>query len=195
VANLTLIHNPTFVWPNGYLLDADKDGFLSASDPDHILTESYEPNDYSLLASAGPYSLMPGETQTVCFGIVAGASLLELEQNVDTCHLIAERGIVTAPDPDRATGSQRLLPNRPNPFASSTTIRFELAKEQAIRLALYDVVGRRIRLLAEGRSSAGMHTLRWDGRDQAGRGVAAGIYFVRLRTEGRSESRRILLMR
>ncbi|MFN8179747.1 MAG: FlgD immunoglobulin-like domain containing protein [bacterium] len=80
---------------------------------------------------------------------------------------------------------------RPNPSAGETRLAFALPKESRVRLAVYDVVGRRVReLLAETRS-AGRHEVTWDGRDSAGHAVAAGVYFARLSAAGETQATRI----
>jgi hypothetical protein len=68
----------------------------------------------------------------------------------------------------------------PNPFNPATTLRFALAAEHPVRLALYDARGRCIRTLIDGPRPAGNHAVRWDGRDDGGRTVAAGTYLARL---------------
>lgn len=75
-----------------------------------------------------------------------------------------------------------LAPPSPNPFRGSAALRFGLARAGEVRLELFDVGGRRVRMLAEGVRSAGSHMVPWDGRDDGGRPVGAGIYFVRLVT-------------
>jgi hypothetical protein len=68
----------------------------------------------------------------------------------------------------------------PNPFADGTRIRFSQAQAGATRLSVVDVAGRTLRTLLDGTSPAGSHTVRWDGRDDQGRAVASGVYFVHL---------------
>jgi PKD repeat protein len=72
--------------------------------------------------------------------------------------------------------------NYPNPFNPSTTIRFELAHGTDATLEIFDVRGRRVRTLVNGRQPAGEISVVWDGRDDRGLSVATGVYFVRLRT-------------
>jgi flagellar hook assembly protein FlgD len=55
-----------------------------------------------------------------------------------------------------------------------------------------DVTGRRVRRLASGLQDAGLREVTWDARDEGGRSVSAGVYFVRLRGEGLEASRKIL---
>lgn len=73
-----------------------------------------------------------------------------------------------------------LVPNRPNPFTSATTVVYELPRETTVRLAVFDLAGRAVRVLDRGMRPAGVHPVRWDGRDTAGREVPAGLYLVRL---------------
>jgi hypothetical protein len=83
----------------------------------------------------------------------------------------------------------------PNPARGGTNLRFALPRETRVSVALYDQQGRRVRVLLQGAAPAGEHALAWDGRDDAGRPVASGIYFVRLGAEGRTLTRRIVAIR
>ncbi|GAB4371807.1 MAG: hypothetical protein Kow0042_14780 [Calditrichia bacterium] len=76
----------------------------------------------------------------------------------------------------------RLLQNYPNPFNPITIIGFDLPEDSNIKLEIYDITGRRIRILAEGRYPAGSHRVVWDGRDDAGNAAASGVYVYRLST-------------
>ncbi len=83
----------------------------------------------------------------------------------------------------------------PNPFAGSTTIQVGLAETGQVRLAVYDLLGRRVAVLMEGQRPAGRYTVRWDGRDEAGRPVAAGLYLYRLETGQVVLTRPLVLVR
>jgi hypothetical protein len=72
----------------------------------------------------------------------------------------------------------------PNPLADRTTIAFELARPSRARLAVYDVGGRLVRLLLDAERAAGRHVAAWDARDDRGRSVGSGVYFVRLHVPG-----------
>lgn len=80
----------------------------------------------------------------------------------------------------------RLLGARPNPIAGSAHFDFELPGLTRARLELFDLGGRRIRDLADGWFAAGRTSVRWDGLDDSGRRPAAGTYWARLTSEGRS---------
>ncbi len=88
-----------------------------------------------------------------------------------------------------------LAPATPNPFRAVTQLAFALPDASNIKLAIYDVAGRQVAVLAKGRHAAGRHVVQWAGRNEAGTRVAAGVYFATLEGAGRSVTRRILLLR
>lgn len=83
----------------------------------------------------------------------------------------------------------------PNPASESTRLQFDLPSAADVRLEIYDVAGRRARLLAAGRLAAGPHAIQWDGRRQDGRRAESGVYFVRLEVDGRAAAARVALVR
>ena len=74
----------------------------------------------------------------------------------------------------------RLHAPQPNPFNPTTTIRFSLPEATRVRLAVYDLAGRRVVTLADGHYGAGEFRQVWNGKDSAGRDVSSGVYFARL---------------
>jgi len=88
-----------------------------------------------------------------------------------------------------------LCQNTPNPFNPTTTIRFSLPEAGAVRLVIYSTNGQVVRTLVDGRAAAGTHTVRWDGRDDAGQLAASGVYLYRLTGKGGSLVRRMVLVR
>lgn len=97
--------------------------------------------------------------------------------------------------PEGAALPAALDPPSPNPFAGATQVRFALGAAAEVRLGVFDVAGRRIATLADGRLAAGAHVATWSGRDFDGRSVAPGVYLVRLETGGRAFTRRVALVR
>ena len=85
--------------------------------------------------------------------------------------------------------------NFPNPFNPGTTILFELPRQSAARVTLYDAQGRQVRTLVDGQFEAGPHQVVWDGQDNAGRAVASGAYFYALETPDGASTRRLVLIR
>ena len=104
-------------------------------------------------------------------------------------------GTTTLGVDDALPGQLAFEPNRPNPFVSGTTLAYTLPAAGRVRLAVYDVRGRRAATLLDGAQPAGRHTLRWEGRDDAGGALAPGAYFARIEFAGRSEVRKVVLMK
>ena len=88
-----------------------------------------------------------------------------------------------------------LMGNFPNPFNAGTAIRFRLAEAGTVVLSVYDAQGRRVRRLWQGPLAAGTHHLSWDGRDEAGRAVATGVYVSHLATRDQAQAHKMLLLR
>lgn len=89
-----------------------------------------------------------------------------------------------------------LSQNYPNPFNPTTTIDFTVESRARVDLSVFDVAGRRIRILASGiHSPARVHRVHWNGRDDAGQPVASGVYFCRLVTEGFTQTRKMILLK
>jgi hypothetical protein len=88
-----------------------------------------------------------------------------------------------------------LVPSRPNPFTTGTTIGFHLPVACGVRLDVFDTEGKVVRLLLEEEYPAGLHSLVWDGENDAGTVAGPGIYFVRLRAGTFSATCKTLRMR
>jgi hypothetical protein len=70
----------------------------------------------------------------------------------------------------------RLLPNAPNPFNPTTAFEVRLGKPARVAVRLYDIQGRLVRSLRTPALEPGTHSVVWDGRDESGRSVPAGVY-------------------
>jgi len=99
------------------------------------------------------------------------------------------------PDGD-AQERHGLRQNVPNPFNPETTIRYEVpAGGGHVEVQIVDVSGRLVRTLVDGSQTEGPKSIDWDGRDDAGRQVATGVYFYRLVAPGIEESKKMLLLK
>jgi flagellar hook assembly protein FlgD len=83
----------------------------------------------------------------------------------------------------------------PNPFDRSTTVVFALAQTGPASVRVFDVAGRNVRTLVSGVQPAGERVLAWDGRDDQGGRLGAGVYMLRLEAGGHSETRSVRLVR
>ncbi len=89
--------------------------------------------------------------------------------------------IISRTDDERPI-SRNMLFNHPNPFNPSTTIAFSLAVSGKTVLSIYSVTGQRVHTMVLGNLHAGEHSVVWDGTDDSGRRVSAGVYLSRLQT-------------
>jgi len=89
----------------------------------------------------------------------------------------------------------RLLGNSPDPFRRETTVAYELGALTRVRVSIYDVAGRLVRVVVDGRMPAGRHSVRWDGTDTGGARVAPGVYFCRLDSALGPAAEKMVLLR
>jgi predicted GH43/DUF377 family glycosyl hydrolase len=120
---------------------------------------------------------------------------------------IFRTGHATSPDVTSVGGGQdalaidhvrrfALLQNQPNPFNPRTVIPYHLLESAPVSLQVFDVAGRLVRrLLDDDAVGAGTHAVPWDGRDDTGRPVSAGVYFYRLAVAGSVETRRMTMIK
>ena len=107
-------------------------------------------------------------------------------------------GGVNAQRGDRVTPEIAVEPTlslAPNPFNPATTIVFSLPQTQHLRVEVYELNGRRVAVLADGVFPAGPSQIIWQGRDDGGRNMASGVYFVRLTGPGVELSQRAVLLK
>jgi hypothetical protein len=91
---------------------------------------------------------------------------------------------VSAPLTSGPAADERALAH-PNPFRTRSDVRFSLPGPETVDVTVFDVSGRLLRNLHSGRLDSGVHDVSWDGRDRAGRRVAGGVYYVRVRSATR----------
>jgi hypothetical protein len=128
-------------------------------------------------------------------GLPAGATLAYSYAVLRGGVEIARSPAVTVELPGAGAVATRLLPNRPNPFNPETEVRFALARAGRVRLEVFDAAGRRVAVLADEVREAGEHQVAWRGRDQGGRTVPSGAYYVRLEADGGRDTRKIMLLK
>jgi hypothetical protein len=88
-----------------------------------------------------------------------------------------------------------LHPNYPNPFNPVTTIRYDLPEPARVRIVVYDLLGRQVKTLLNGARETGYWTVRWDGTDDQGQAVGAGVYLYRIETERFTQTRKMILLK
>jgi hypothetical protein len=140
------------------------------------LTRYSQEKDTSLLVD----SLEPGTTYfwKVLAKNIAGDSLWSSETNA---FFVAQDAVSGLESEERENpAGYALRSNYPNPFNAETVIRFDLASSGFAEIGVYDVRGRRVRMLSNEMRNAGSHSVRWDGKDAFGNAVPSGIYICRM---------------
>ena len=86
----------------------------------------------------------------------------------------------------------RLGDSYPNPFNPAVVLPLDLTKDAAgVSLTVYDVLGRRVRQVWQGSLGAGSHRFAWDGRDEVGKAVAAGVYIYQVEVDGQVQAKKM----
>ncbi len=173
---------------SGALLDAQgRAGLVLSSGPGDV--------DAALLG-AGPGIAGSGELARVTFRVKsagdANLALAGVSARDVANHPVPLAGVDAGAVADARTGLGFLFPN---PFHEAIEIRLSLRRDGPAKLAVYDVAGRKVRVLLQGVQPAGARTVSWDGRDDAGLKLASGAYLVRLEAAGRNETRTVRLVR
>lgn len=83
----------------------------------------------------------------------------------------------------------------PNPFNPETTVSFSLKQDGRTEIHVYNILGQKIRTLVDGSLKAGNHTIRWNGKDDNGRGVSSGIYFLKMSAGTYKATSKLVLMK
>jgi hypothetical protein len=166
------------------------------------------PGDWACALAYDPQAqmlYMAGYSSTRLFAITFGpsganATLVRTLQDVGyvTGGLIDGMGWVAPEDPTdvgRVEASATSLACWPNPSAGEIWMRFESPRSGEISLSVWDLAGRRVRMLPTESAGHGPQLMRWDGRDDAGERAAAGVYLVRLTAGGWGTTARVTLIR
>jgi len=152
--------------------------------------------DYRVLQSVGPFSVRAGDSVKIVVGLVAGGNLTELQVNADAMKELYDSGYVPGVE---ETGSEpagcrfELEPARPSVARGGAVIRHQIPAEGHVSLSVYDLSGALVRTLISAPMQPGRHSVRWDGTDSRGHELPAGIYVVRLWSDGRSVTRKLVL--
>jgi hypothetical protein len=88
-----------------------------------------------------------------------------------------------------------LYPSYPNPFNSATTIQYDLPEPMKVNIAIYNLLGQKIKGIENKFQQAGTHTIHWNGSDQQGNPVSSGLYFCQMDSKDFKRSVKLLLLR
>lgn len=120
------------------------------------------------------------------------AARLEWMQDITTWFALSPVANADVQATPSVTGLAKIYPN---PFNPHTTISYHMAKTDALELAIYNIKGQKVKQLVQDTKLAGEHSIVWDGTDTFGKNVASGIYYIRLETTDKRETRKLTLIK
>ncbi len=139
--------------------------------------------------AAGDWSVV---VSGINIGDIVTATTTDMNNNTsEFCNNVTVAQAGLEEEPVRYELSQ----NTPNPFANSTTIQYAIPKTTHVKLSVFDVSGRLIKVLADGMHQPSYYTAYWDGKDNRGRDVSGGVYFYRLEAKGFLTSKKLIFLR
>ncbi len=189
-ANLSFIRNETFVYDHIAIPDYWKCRFLTGATS--VTSTPGAGADWSTICSAA-VPLDVGAEATVAFAMVFGATLDDILANADAA--IAAYSTSTPVSDDVPVKVFHLSQNHPNPFNPQTSIKYNVAREGHVELAVYDVSGRLVKTLVSATSAAGDYTATWDGTNEMGARVPSGTYLYKLSAGVDTQTRKMTLVK
>jgi hypothetical protein len=88
-----------------------------------------------------------------------------------------------------------LAQNYPNPFNPTTKIRYGIPHSSLVEIIIYDIIGREVSVLSNTQQEAGHHNLSWDGTNELGAMVSAGIYFCVIQAGDFRQTKKMVLLK
>jgi glucose/arabinose dehydrogenase len=189
--------------------------FPAEYDGDYFLSDYYEGFIWRLHSSGGVWSLAPvvpgqpntrdwarGYHEVTQWTRGPEGSLYYIRLANDFTPGTGEFGRIVYRDPNvgvsprSSNASITFAAPYPTPARGEVALAYALARSAPVRLVVFDAFGRRVRVLRDGATQdAGEHRLSWDGRDDAGRAAAPGVYLARLVAGDQVRDRRLILLR
>ncbi len=149
------------------------------------------PSDISMVVGCGPFTLAPGDTAMVPFSFVADQSLEALKATATQArsqwNSVHSMGI----NNNSLPFVFKLHQNYPNPFNGSTHIHYEIPSAGNVTLKVYDILGREVSTLINGVEQPGLYDVAFP----SGKNLASGIYFYRLTAAGKSDVKKMVLIK
>lgn len=186
---------PVQVWA----VDLDADGDMD------LATSNYNSDDVTVLindgsgvfshggdyaAGNGPYGIFSAD-----FDENSNMDLAVVNLAGNTVSVLLNQIQTVDDELDELPLATALQQNYPNPFNPATQIRYALNQDSDVKLAVYDVLGRQIAVLVDGKQTAGNRSVTWNGVDGEGTQVSSGVYFYRLVAGEFVQTRKMVLLR
>jgi hypothetical protein len=183
IANISMINNPTYVWPYGGLPDSVEIKFLDGT---YSFPSAGSADDWSTCVSAGPFDIPVGDSATVAFAIAGGTNLSNLQEHVDTAYNRYWQVNV----------KEAQVPPSKKPISIKTNIirdgklNFSLALPSAskVKIEIYNPAGQKVKQVNLGKVRNLENSLNL-------KKLGEGVYFLNIKTEKQIFRTKILLLR
>jgi hypothetical protein len=187
--NLSAVDHAIYVYPTDTAMTDDmKYRFLNGT---IVLRNSDRDYDWSIVASVGPFDLPAGQTYRCAFAFVGGASAADFAENADSAQAWYDYKLGVS---DRAEVSEvrgaASLACVPNPFSRSVRIRYNVPVAGRVRAEVFDVSGRAVAVLADGKAAAGRVETVWKPGN-----LANGVYLLKVVLPNGTVSEKLMLLR
>jgi len=179
-----------------FLIDASpQDGFIGPRDFIGMLFLDAEQNlhgSWSLhfYAPADGDTILPVLGDTLMVRTIKPFTSLDTLQ-FDTGNYVSIHHGNVSSIPDQ----YQLFQNYPNPFNPTTTIRYTLPENGQVNLTIYDQLGRQVKTLVNQSQTAGEYQVQWDGRDDNGRLMSSGLYFLTIKSGSFKQTEKLVLLK
>jgi len=128
---------------------------------------------------------------------------IQEDQATELLHqALADLGVSCPTDVKEEELDQKNIPisfslkqNYPNPFNPQTIIEYQLPKNCEVEIAVYNILGQKVRTLVKEFQKTGQHRVEWDSKDEKGEDVSSGIYFYRIKTPEFSQAKKMVVLR
>lgn len=175
-ASYRAVDNSTYIYPPGF---SDRNKYLFMSQGFVVTANDTTLADWSMVLSAGPYTINSGDSVTVGFAFIGGDDLPGLQAHADAA--IAKWQTIMGVTKDGRSGipvAYALGQNYPNPFNPTTEITYDLPSVSRVSLKVFDVLGREVETLVNGEQPAGSYRVPFNAYR-----LSSGVYFYRLTAE------------
>ncbi len=181
--NLSVIDHGTYVYPFGGLPDTLQWKFMNGN---ITLASANRNYDWSVMASAGPFSLAPGSRQRCVFGIIGGTSQATFNANSDSAQAWWDRG-GTGIEEMNLVSRPFTINIAPNPFNKQTRIYFYNSPRERVKVEIYNVTGQMVRSIKVVPEKGVV--------DLSAMGLSNGVYFIRVATKERAITEKVIITR
>jgi len=188
ISNLSLIDNTEYLVPNSFISDSVKFRFLNGT---ISLPQTTNPDDYSAIASTGPYTLYPSDTLVVAFAAIGAQGLQEFYVASENAQILYDSLFVSVKENKyTAMSSGGIFTIKSNPVRNKIKIEYTLTKKTKVHLSIYDATGRLVSDIVNEHQKSGSYHRNFDMTD-----LSHGVYFIRLRTDNKSNVKKAIFLK